>query len=117
LGHLAAHEKATETGHLPHLEIDAGRRLADRKAHVGADVEGSDLDGADLALDGLDQRDHLLLFPRVRSEGARLAALALDAGDEGSELVRVAPRHAGRVALAREAARNRATRGIAGANH
>src|SRR5436190_1889542 len=35
----------------------------------------------DVALDGVDQRHHLLLLARVRAEGARPAALALDAGD------------------------------------
>ncbi len=87
------------------------------KAHVGADVEDRHLDRSNLALDGLDERGHLLFLARIGTERARFSAIALDAGDEGSELVRRASRDAGREAFTREAPRNGATRRIAGADH
>ena len=114
--HLAAHEKAAEAGHLPDLEVLARGLLEDARRHVGADVERGDLDRSDVALDLLDERDHLLLFSRVTTEGTGAAAVGLDLGDERAELVRRAPDHAGDEALAREALGDRAAGAVTGAD-
>ena len=116
LGHLAAHEETGERAHLPHLEVDPRGGFADREAHIAADVEGGDLDGALLALDGLHQGDHLLLLSRVGAKGAGAAAFGLDAGHQRSQLIGVAARDAGGEALAGKAPGDGAARGIAGAD-
>ena len=48
---LAAGEKAGESRHLPDLGIDLRRRLDDREAHIGADVEDQHFDRPDRPLD------------------------------------------------------------------
>ena len=117
LGHLAAHQEAAEAGHLPHLEEHARGGVADREIDVGADIVDRDLDGSDLALNRVDQRRDLFLLAGVAAEGARLAARGLDLADQGCELVGVPARHAGDIALAREAPRDRSAGRIARADH
>src|SRR5450830_1607610 len=43
LGHFAAHQEATEAGHLPDLEVDTRGCFGDAIAHVGADIEHANL--------------------------------------------------------------------------
>ncbi len=117
LGDLAAHQEAGERAHLPHLAVDALGRLGDREAHVRADVEDRDLDRRDLALDVRDQRLDVDLLARVGAEAVRRAAVGADLRHERLELVGAAPGDARDIALAREAARDRAAGGVAGADH
>jgi hypothetical protein len=86
LGHLAAHQEAGKAAHLPHLEVDAGGGLADGKRTLAPMLKAATSMGADLALDGVDERHHLLLLAGIRAEGAGLAALALDAATKGASL-------------------------------
>src|SRR5229473_2318922 len=58
LRRFAPHQEPGEAAHLPHLEIDAGRRLADGEADIGADIEYGDFDRPGIALDALDQLFH-----------------------------------------------------------
>jgi hypothetical protein len=114
---LAPHQEAGEAGHLPHLGEDARGGLANGEAHIGADIEHRDLDRADLALDLVDHGDGLVLLARIGAEGAGPAALLLDLPDQRFELVGVAARHAGDIALASEAAGDRPAGRVAGTDH
>ncbi|MCY1243271.1 hypothetical protein D9M72_562790 [compost metagenome] len=112
-GHLAPHQEAGEAGHFPDLVVDAGGCIEDVKAHIGADVEDRCLDRCNARFDLPDQRDHLFLLACIRAKGVRLPSFCLDLRHQWRELVRIAPRHAGDVALTRKPPRDRAAGGIA----
>ena len=69
---------------LKYLRAVSSRML---RRHVGADVEHQHLDRPDVALDLLDQRDHLLFLARIAAEAVGLAARGADAVDQRLQLV------------------------------
>ena len=112
---LAARQEAGERRHFPDLGIDPRRRLEDREAHIGADIEDEDLDRADLALDPFEERDDIAFVARVEPEGVSLAALRADRLRELVDRL-IMSRPAGDAdakAFAREGARNRSAKPIA----
>jgi hypothetical protein len=117
VNNLAPDQEAGVTAHFPDLAKDALGGIGDAEAHVAADVEDRHLDRRYLALDARDQFDHRLLVARIRAEGMGNAAFALYPRHKRRQFVEIAPRHAGDITLAREAARDRAAGGIAGADH
>ena len=117
LGDLAAHQEPGEAAHLPHLEIDARRRLADPKANIGADVEHGDLDRPQVALDAQHELGHLLFLARIGAERLGRAAGSADRFHQRRQLVAVAAHDRGDEALLGEAARDGAAQRVAGADH
>ena len=71
---LAHGEKAGERRHLPYLAIDPFGRVGQTEAHIGADVGDDDFERPEIALDGVEQRDHLAFLARVKGIGARRGA-------------------------------------------
>src|SRR6266852_3260086 len=117
LRRFAPHQEPGEAAHLPHLEIDPARRLADGKADIGADIEYRHLDRPGIALDALNQLFHLLFLARIDAEGDRLAAGAADRLHQRRQLLAVAADDARDEAFAREAPGDGAAEGVAGADH
>jgi len=117
LRRLAAGEKRAQRAHFPDLEIDPRGRLEDREPHIAAYIVNADLDGADVALDPLEQLDDLLLAAGVAAERMRLAAIRPDLFDHRGELVAVPAREAGNETLARKTPRDGAPGVISGPDH
>ena len=116
-GGLATDQEARQRAHLPDLEVLLRRRLQDGEAHVAADVEHHRLHRSHVGLDAVEEGADLLLAPRVQAEGAGTAAVGDDAVHQRLQRRGGAPRDADLVALAREAAGDRRTGGVAGADH
>jgi hypothetical protein len=115
-GGLATGQEPGETGHLPDLGEHASSGLGDRKPDVRPDVEDTDLDRRDLRLDPGEERDHLVLLPRVDAERVGVSASAADGRGKRFELVGMAAHDDGGVALAGETAGDRAAQSVAGAD-
>jgi len=94
-GDFAAVQEAAQASHLPDLEVLARGFFQDAARHVGADVEDQHLDRADVALDRLDERDHVFFLARVRAIAVGTASGARDVLEQRLQLVGFAPRHAG----------------------
>jgi hypothetical protein len=62
-------------GHFPHLAVDPRGGVADRKVHIGADVEDHHLQRSDLGFDGVHQGTHLIFVTGVAAEATGLTAL------------------------------------------
>ena len=93
-GHLAAHQEAGETAHLPDLAVDAGGRLGDRKVYIGANIEDRHLDRRNVALDLFHQGDHRLFVARIRRQGDGFMPVGADAFGQIFQRRRVArPAH------------------------
>jgi hypothetical protein len=88
-----------EAGHFPDLEILARRLVQHAAGHVGADVEHQDFDRADRRFDLLDQRDDFLFLAGIAAKRQRPTACRLDLCHQGRELLRLAARHTGGIAL------------------
>ena len=110
-------QKAAEAGHLPDLEVLAGRLIEHAARHVGADVEHQHLDGPVLSLDALEQGLHLVLLAGIAGIAMRLATFGTDAVHQGPQLVGTAARDTADVALAGKAPRNGAASGVARPDH
>ncbi|MNN13566.1 hypothetical protein D3C81_1266030 [compost metagenome] len=116
-GYLATSEEAGEAGHFPDLEVLARSLVEDAAGHVGADVEDEGFDGADIALDGLDQFDHVLFLARIGGETVGFAAFGADRLHQRLQLVRRTPGDAGDIAFAGEATGDGPAGGVAGADN
>ncbi|SPA07906.1 hypothetical protein CBM2625_B110181 [Cupriavidus taiwanensis] len=110
---LAAHQEAAEARHLPDLVVHARAGLGDGKLHVGADIEDRHLQRRDLALDARDQLDGLVFLARIAAKGMGFAAIGADLLHQRLQLVGMAARYAGNVALAGKAPCNGAAGGVA----
>jgi hypothetical protein len=108
--------KPAKRRHLPHLAIDAGRRVADREVHVRADVEDDDFQRCDFSFDLFEQGDDFFLDARIRAEAVRLAAIGADFCEQRIEAGDFAAGADRGVAFAGEAPGNRPARGVAGAD-
>ena len=88
---------------MKYLRAVSSRMLAGTLAPM---LNTSDLDRPDVALDLLDERDHLLLLARVAAERTRAAAGALDLAHQRLELVQpsAAPGQATKPSRAKRAA-------------
>ena len=86
--HFAAVQEAAEAGHLPDLEVLARRFVEDARRHVGADVEHQHFDGADVALDAVDERDHFVFVACIGAEAVSRAPGRPDRRQQRLELRR-----------------------------
>ena len=85
--------------------------------HIAANVVHADLDRPDIALDTVEQLDHLLFAPRIDAERVRNAARCRNFINQRLQLITVAPRHAGNKPFTREPLGNGASRCITSPNY
>ena len=116
-GRLPAGEKAGERGHFPHLAVDPGGGLADRKMNIGADIENHHLQRPHFGLDGVHQGLHLIFVAGVAAEAAGLPALLPDTLDQRRQGVLGAAGDTGGEAFTGKTSGNGAAGGVTGADH